>query len=149
MKKIRINQFLGAIAVLAILSVGSFSAQAQADKESKTFKMVEELNEDLEAALNTGDFYNVSGMYADNARIITTEGQKIAGKKAISEYFNANRGNKNLDLEVLEVGGSGKTIYQVGRATEISESGEKFSNEFLIVWERQPNWEYKIYLDTL
>lgn len=149
MNRIRMSQFAGAIVLLLGITFTSLDAQAQLDKDSKTFRMVESLNEDLESALNTGQFYNVSGMYADNARIITQEGQTVSGKKAISEYFESNRDNKKLDLEVLEVGGSGKTLYQVGRATEISENGDEIVNDFLIVWERQADWEYKIYLDTL
>ncbi|NNF02488.1 MAG: nuclear transport factor 2 family protein [Bacteroidia bacterium] len=149
MKKTRIYQTAGAVLFAALFTFFSPNAQSQIAEDSKTYRMVENLNDQFESALNTGDFYNVSALYADNAKIITSSGETISGRKAISEYFNSNRGNKNLELEVLEVGGSGKTLYQVGRAIATSESGEKSSSDFLIVWERQPDWEYKIYLDTL
>jgi len=125
------------------------SALVEPDKAALRREIVE-LNRRMVETMKRGDLLGVARFYADDAMIIFHRGQKIQGRKAIDAYWTGIKGAKDWKLDVIEVGGSRDEVYQIGKSSFTSEADGKESNytcDFLVIWKRQADGAYKIYVD--
>jgi ketosteroid isomerase-like protein len=93
----------------------------------------------------------VSEFYADDATVIIPGGKKIEGRKAIYEYLTTLKNSKDYKMEVSDINGSGKILYQVGTVTFTADKNgtpETHSADQVKVWKRGTNWDYKISVDS-
>ena len=79
--------------------------------------IVESANSAWNKALNNGDIKALAGLYTENATVSPGSGTSLSGRNEIEALFNSfmENGVHNHTLEIIEVGGSGKVIYQVSK----------------------------------
>lgn len=79
--------------------------------------IIESANLAWNKALNSGSVKTLAGLYADNAIISPGNGMALTGRDEIEKLFMnfVKNGVHNHTLEIIEVGGSDKVIYQVSK----------------------------------
>jgi uncharacterized protein (TIGR02246 family) len=78
---------------------------------------IEAINTEWNNALNNGNAKDLAALYAENATLSPGNGKTLVGRAEIEGLFNGfvEGGVHNHTLEIVNVGGSGKTIYQVAK----------------------------------
>ena len=125
------------------------SSIAEPDKASIR-REIEDMNRRMVETMKRGDLLGVSRFYADDAMILFHRGKKIQGRKAIDAYWTSIKGAKDWKLDVIEVGGSRDEVYQIGKSSFTSEADGKentYTCDFVVIWKRQTDGAYKIYVD--
>ena len=91
--------------------------------------IVEAANTEWNKALNSGNVNSLTALYAENATLSPGNGKTLVGRAEIGNLFKGfvDGGVHNHTLEIVEVGGSDKMIYQVARwgAQGAEVNGEK------------------------
>lgn len=79
--------------------------------------IVESTNAEWNKALNSGNVKMLASLYTENAIVSAGNGETLAGHSEIEALFNSfvENGVYNHTLEIIEVGGSDKIIYQVSK----------------------------------
>ena len=137
--------------------LGSSSSDTQAASRARKTddleavrRQIAQLNQQMVTTLKRGDLLGVARFYADDATIFFHRGQKLHGRKTIDGYWTSIKGAKDWKLDVIEVGGSADEIYQIGKSSFTSEAGGKEQSyvcDFVVIWKRQKDGAYKIYVD--
>ena len=72
---------------------------------------------DRNKALNSGNVKELAALYTENAILSPGNGKTIVGRAEIKNLFKGfvDGGVHNHTLEIIEVGGTGKMIYQVAK----------------------------------
>lgn len=128
------------------------STKAQKNIEVK--KIIDSLNVAMEKAFNANDMMKVAAFYADNAEI-SGENYTVSGRKQINDYWMSLKDKgRGWKLTVIEAGGSGELVYQLGRSDlkhVIGNNPEPASSitNFVLIWEKQTDGSYKILRDYL
>lgn len=153
-KKIK-SLFAAATFILLVVLFSSSNVAAQTaikgDATEDAKQTIKNLNEKMAEAFRSGDMIQVTEFYADDATVIIPGGSKIQGKKAIYEYLTTLKNSKEFSIEISDVNGSGKILYQVGTVTLTADkngSPETYSSNQVKVWKRGTGWEYKISVDS-
>jgi len=91
--------------------------------------IVEAANTEWNKAFNSGNLNSLTALYAENATLSPGDGKALVGRAEIGNLFKSfiDGGVHNHTLEIVEVGGSDKMIYQVARwsAQGAEANGEK------------------------
>jgi uncharacterized protein (TIGR02246 family) len=91
--------------------------------------IIEAANTEWNKALNSGNVKGLAALYTENATLSPGNGKTLVGRAEIENLFKGfvDGGVHNHTLEVIEVGGSDKMIYQVARwsAQGAEANGEK------------------------
>jgi uncharacterized protein (TIGR02246 family) len=147
--------FAGAAFTLLAVLIIPFNINAQSsikgDATDDVKQKIQELNQKMAEAFRSGDMIKVSEFYADDATVIIPGGKKIEGRKAIYEYLVTLKNSKDYKMEVSDINGSGKILYQVGTVTFTADKNgtqETHSADQVKVWKRGTNWDYKISVDS-
>jgi len=79
--------------------------------------IIESANLAWNKALNSGSVKTLAGLYSDNAIISPGNGMALTGGDEIEKLFMefVKNGVHNHTLEIIEIGGSDKVIYQVSK----------------------------------
>lgn len=79
--------------------------------------IVESANSAWNKALNSRNIKALASLYTENATVSPGSGTTLAGRSEIEALFNSfvENGVHNHTLEIVEVGGSDKVIYQVSK----------------------------------
>jgi uncharacterized protein (TIGR02246 family) len=79
--------------------------------------IIEAANALWNKALNSGSVKELAALYTENATLSPGNGLTLAGRAEIEGLFKSfvDAGVHNHKLEIVEVGGSDKMIYQVAR----------------------------------
>ena len=79
--------------------------------------IIEAANAEWNKALNTGNIGQLAALYAENAMLSPGNGKTLVGRSEIENLFKGfvDGGVHNHTLEIIEVGGTDKMIYQVAR----------------------------------
>ncbi len=148
------NQLKTIAAAILIASVAlSTTVKAQentklkSDVSEQTKNEIMQLNKDLEQSFLHADPLKISEYYDDDATIMV-DGKKVQGRKELSQYWSGVTERKDMKFNIREIGGQGKYIYETGSVTYATAEGTVTKN-FLMLWKRLPNFEYKIYLNGL
>lgn len=143
MKKIMLIVF--ALVQAATIKVNAQEAsKIKSDISEQIKEEILQLNAEMEKSFLSSDLLKISDFYDDDA-IIMMNGKQVKGRKELSDFWNNLKDRKDFKLDIKELGGSGKYIYQTSSITWTA-SGEKVTKGFMMVWKRHSNYEYKIYL---
>ena len=116
---------IGAAAMTLTIACSQQAEESVGDKSA----IVEAANLEWNKALNSGDAKGLAALYAENAILSAGDGKTLVGRAEIENLFQGfvDGGVHNHTLEVIEVGGSGKIIYQVAKwnAQGAETNGEK------------------------
>lgn len=109
------NYFLRNTLLALTLVLGMSNAVMAAEGKIKT--NVVAANKTWNEAMNSGNAKALSELYAEDATLSAGDGNTIVGRAAIEKLFQSfiSSGFHNHSLEIVSVGGSGKTIYQVAK----------------------------------
>ena len=79
--------------------------------------IIEAANAEWNKALNSGKVKDLAALYTENAILSPGNGNTLVGRSEIENLFKSfvDAGVHNHTLEIIEVGGSDKLIYQVAR----------------------------------
>ena len=85
--------------------------------QMKNRSIIEAANTEWNNALNSGNVKELAALYAENATLSPGNGKTLVGRAEIENLFKGivEVGVHNHTLEIIEVGGSDKMIYQIAR----------------------------------
>jgi uncharacterized protein (TIGR02246 family) len=85
--------------------------------QMKNRSIIEAANTEWNNALNSGNVKELAALYAENATLSPGNGKTLVGRAEIENLFKGfvDGGVHNHTLEIIEVGGSDKMIYQIAR----------------------------------
>ncbi len=116
---------IGAAAMTLTIACTQQTEESIGDKSA----IVAAANLEWNKALNSGDAKGLAALYAENAILSAGDGKTLVGRAEIENLFQGfvDSGVHNHTLEVIEVGGSGKMIYQIAKwnAQGAETDGEK------------------------
>jgi uncharacterized protein (TIGR02246 family) len=77
----------------------------------------EAANSEWNKALNSGNVKGLAALYTENATISPGNGKTIVGRAEIENLFTGfvDGGVHNHKLEIVEIGGSDKMMYQIAK----------------------------------
>jgi ketosteroid isomerase-like protein len=131
-----------------------FNLSAQTTKDTSTVKkQIMVLNQQMENAFNSNDMNKVAAFYADDSEIVYDDNYTVKGRSDLDNYWltlkDKGRGWK---LTVVEIGGQGDFVYQLGKSDLKHLSQGKVANSitnFVLIWKKQADGNYKIFRDYL
>ena len=137
---------------LPLAACGRVKVSRDGDAPKTIHQQVEAANLAMMTAFNRGDYQGAARWYADDARIIGPNGERVSGRSAIDRYWMGLPPKSNWKLEVLEVGGSLESPWQLGRST-LTMPGRDGGPaqisivDFVGVWKKQSDGTLKLYID--
>ena len=135
---------------LCVLPAFSQDDKLKGRKELKD--AIEKLNKEMEKAFNDNEMVKVAAFYTDDAEI-SGETYTVKGRKNLDSYWMSLRNlGRGWKLEVIEIGGEGELVYQLGNSDlkHIYNGKEVRSvTNFIVLWKRTPDGSYKILRDYL
>jgi ketosteroid isomerase-like protein len=102
----------------------------------------------LEAAFNKGDIQACADIYTDDAEIIAEDAPVVRGKEAISRFFNGEVSRDisfDTDTTVSVVSGDVAMEQGTYRVRNVVQGIDVESGDYLNVWRRSPNGQWKAY----
>ncbi len=112
------NTLLRALLISLVASTLIFAC-SQKTEEAKVnpANTIEAANAKWNKALNSGNVKELAALYTENATLSPGNGKTIVGRAEIENLFKGfvDGGVHNHTLEIIEVGGTGKMIYQVAK----------------------------------
>jgi uncharacterized protein (TIGR02246 family) len=111
---------------------------------------IEALNRHLEQHFASGNLLGVADMYTDDAVLSDAQGVRTIGRTEIDRYWSSIEVPVDWSLDVRTIRGSNAVAYQLGRShLTTRRDGELHtsSNDFLLVWRRQEEGEWRIEMD--
>lgn len=137
--------------LLALLCCTNISAQTPKDT-SAVKKQIMFLNQQMEEAFNKNDMNKVAAFYADDGEIVD-DSYTVKGRNNLDKYWlDLEDKGRGWKLTVIEIGGQGEFVYQLGRSDLKYVSQGKEANSitnFVLIWKKQTDGAYKIFRDYL
>ena len=147
-----LKQFTCLFICFQLLILTAFSQGSQTKSKRAIKETIEKLNKEMEAAFNANDMVKVAAFYSDDAEI-DSENYTVKGRKSLNNYWLSLKDlGRGWKLEVIEIGGQGEFVYQLGKSDlkHISKGAETRSvTNFVLLWKLQSNGTYKIFRDYL
>ena len=140
------------ILLLALLFTACLNAQTDNSERAKIKAEIEKLNEKMEDVFNANDMAATAALYSDDAEIIGAN-YRVTGRTNLDNYWLSlkDRG-KGWKLTVIEIGGAGDYIYQLGNSDLtylVNGKESKSVTNFVLIWKKQSDNSYKIFRDYL
>ncbi len=130
-----------------------FNASAQTPKDTSTLrKQIMLLNQQMEEAFNKNDMNKVAAFYANDGEIVD-DSYTVKGRKGLDKYWlDLKDKGRGWKLSVVEIGGQGEFVYQLGKSDlkYINDGKESSSiTNFVLICRKQDDGNYKIFRDYL
>ena len=107
----------------------------------------------MEDAFNNNDMKKVASFYADDSEIVYDDNYTVKGRANLDNYWlDLKDKGRGWKLTVVEIGGQGEFVYQLGKSDlkHLSNGKEhKSITNFVLIWRKQPDGTYKIFRDYL
>ena len=136
--------------MLSVMAAG-LSAQETTDASSVK-KQITLLNEQMEKAFNNNDMMAVAAFYSDDSEIVYSD-HVVKGRKNLDNYWMSLKDKgRGWELTVVEIGGQGEFVYQLGRSDLKHMSGDRevrSVTNFVLIWKKQADGSYRIFRDYL
>ena len=135
-----------------ISSITTISAQDGNADRTKIKTEIERLNKEMEKVFNANDMAATAAFYSDDAEIVASN-YLVTGRKNLDNYWLSLKDKgRGWKLTVIEIGGTGDYIYQLGNSdlTYLVNGKEtKSVTNFVLIWKKQKDNSYKIFRDYL
>lgn len=112
---------------------------------------IEERNRHMEQQFRDGNLLGVADLYADDAVLLDSRGERITGRDEIDAYWTAIESPVDWKLEIRRIYGSDTLAYELGRShLSTLRDGMPHTSvvDFLVLWRREKSGEWKIELDA-
>jgi len=140
----------GLVALLA--SALSSAACKTTHREKAPYVLeIEERNRHMEQQFRDGNLLGVADLYADDAVLLDSRGERVSGRDEIDAYWTGIEAPLEWKLEMRRIYGSDTLVYEIGRShlTTLRDGTQHTSEvDFLLLWKREKNGEWKIALDA-
>jgi uncharacterized protein (TIGR02246 family) len=106
-------------------------------------------NERFMGAFSRGDTAGVAAAYTANGQVLPPNSDVIAGQQGIQTFWQGamNMGVKAVNLETVEVQGTGDIAHEVGRYTLQGEGGQVLdSGKYVVIWKHEAG-QWKLHRD--
>ena len=136
-----------------LLLIPGFFCGAQ-NNAAKTWTTIDSLNKEMEKAFNQNDMAKVASFYSDDAEI-AAENYSVKGRDNLDSYWASLKDKgRGWKLTVVEIGGNGEFIYELGKSDLSHLRGNnpnpvKSITNFILIWKLQKDGSYKIFKDYL
>lgn len=141
---------LTVLLIVGACAAASTSRTAQRDDPARLRMEIDSLNRAMIAAFDSAPS-RVARFYSDSARIVGPRRRTVSGRQSIDQYWASITGPAKWTLDVVEVGGSHSSAYQVGvsRLTSAQSDGTPatYVCDFVVLWRRQSDGTLRITLD--
>ncbi len=140
--------------LVIVLLLAFSAANSQRGQSVAIKKTIDSLNIVMEKAFNENDMIKVAAFYSDDAEI-AGEGYAVKGRKALDNYWLSLKDKgRGWKLTVIEVGGSGEFVFQLGRSDLKYIAGNNPDpvsavTDFVLIWRLQADGSYRIFRDYL
>lgn len=95
----------------------------------------------------------VAAFYADDGEIVYEENYIVKGRANLDNYWlQLKDKGRGWELTVVEIGGAGEFVYQLGKSDLKHISGGKEMRSvtnFVLLWKKEADGSYKIFRDYL
>ena len=106
----------------------------------------------MERVFNANDMAATAAFYSDDAEIAGAN-YSVTGRANLDKYWlNLKDRGKGWKLTVIEIGGTGDYIYQLGNSDLtylVNGKESKSVTNFVLIWKKQKDGTYKIFKDYL
>ncbi len=140
------------ILLVALSFTLCINAQSGNSETAKTKAIIENLNKEMEKVFNANDMSATAAFYSDDSEIVASN-YIVKGRKNLDNYWLSLKDKgRGWKLTVIEIGGTGEYVYQLGNSdlTYLSNGKEiKSVTNFVLIWKKQPDNSYKIFRDYL
>jgi len=137
--------------VLNCFIAGLFAQSGNAER-NKIKSDIEKLNKEMEKVFNANDMVATAAFYSDDAEIIGSN-YLVTGRKNLDNYWLSLKDrDRGWKLTVIEIGGAGDYIYQLGNSDltyMVNGKETKSVTNFVLIWKKQKDNSYKIFRDYL
>jgi ketosteroid isomerase-like protein len=127
-------------------------AQPRNAEREKINRTIDSLNKEMERVFNANDMKATAAFYSDDGEIVGTN-YRVFGRKGLDDYWLSLKDlGRGWKLTVIEIGGVGDYVYQLGNSdlAYVSNGKEARSvTNFVLIWKKQPDGTYKIFRDYL
>ncbi len=149
-----INAFKNIFSTVLLFLLCGHSISAQTAKDTSSVKnQIMGLNQQMEDAFNNNDMNKVAAFYADDSEIVYDDNYTVKGRANLNSYWlDLKDKGRGWKLTVVEIGGKGEFVYQLGKSDLKHLSQEKVHNSitnFVLIWKKQTDGTYKIFRDYL
>ena len=114
---------------------------------------IEEAATAWESAFNAGDGKGVAELSTEDAALFPPDAERIDGKPAIAEFWQAaiDAGLADADLETVEVMETGDLAYEVGTGTLSAPTSDgaraSVSGKYIVVWQQADDGAWRLHRD--
>ncbi|HVE62069.1 MAG TPA: DUF4440 domain-containing protein [Chitinophagaceae bacterium] len=131
-----------------------FNVSAQTQKDTSTVKkQIMLLNQQMEDAFNKNDMVKVAAFYSDDGEIVYPDNYTVKGRANLDKYWmDLKDKGRGWKLTVVEIGGQGEFVYQLGKSDlKYIRQGKEANSitNFVLLWRKQNDGTYKIFRDYL
>ena len=132
--------------------ITSLFAQTDNAERNKERVAIEKLNREMEKVFNANDMGATAAFYSDDAEIVASN-YLVKGRKNLDNYWLSLKDKgRGWKLTVIEIGGAGDYIYQLGNSDltyMVNGKETKSVTNFVLIWKKQADNSYKIFRDYL
>jgi len=132
--------------------ITSLFAQTDNAERSKEKAAIEKLNKEMEKVFNANDMAATAAFYSDDAEIVASN-YLVKGRKNLDNYWLSLKDKgRGWKLTVIEIGGTGDYIYQLGNSDltyMVNGKETKSVTNFVLIWKKQADNGYRIFRDYL
>ena len=106
-----------------------------------------------ESAFNAGDGKGVAELYTEDAALLPPDAERVDGKAAIAEFWQAaiDAGLADADLASVEVVEAGDLAYEVGTVTLTAPGPEggrvPLTGKYIVVWQHADDGAWRLHRD--
>ena len=149
-RRARVPRLAGLVALLASVLPGAGCKTTHREKAPYVLE-IEERNRHMEQQFRDGNLLGVADLYADDAVLLDSRGERITGRDEIDAYWTAIESPVDWKLEIRRIYGSDTLAYELGRShLSTLRDGTSHTSvvDFLVLWRREKNGDWKIALDA-
>lgn len=134
------NIAAGLTLALSLAAHGAFAGDMTAK--------VEEMNAAWDEAFNAGDAEKVASLYAEDARVITGDGQVVEGRDEIRKLFQGfiDSGFGEHEIKLGSVEGTDDLLYETGDWSGMGGDGKPYGGKLVVIYEKQDGGDWQTVL---
>jgi uncharacterized protein (TIGR02246 family) len=145
----RLNQLIKSVIILMIALLLFLNCQPTQENGTKIREAIVAANGNFMEAFNSGDAAGVAALYTAEGQLLPGNSDFVTGTQAIQEFWQGamDMGINSVKLETIEVEGTGKTAYEVGKYQLFAEGNQMLDQgKYIVIW-TQVNDQWKLHRD--